>query len=146
MSAFTKAFVGPAVQQTFAVTQQYAAARFGPPLPPPDYQQVPEEPYQYLPPRGPYSTGGTWGESCGAIASMAELTALFIALGAFLGLTAGLCVGQRQNEKLAPQQSAESEVLDSDTSHSEQITNFSGWAEKHYEKASEDPEEEDNIT
>lgn len=134
LSDFTKAFVGPAVRETFAVTQQYAAARFGPPMIPPP--TPPEEPYQYLPTRGPYTTGATWRDGLGTIGSLLEITALFVGIGAVLGITAGLCIG-RDREKAEVTSSDQSvHETTEESESSETISDFAGWAEKHFDERS----------
>jgi len=130
---FTKVFVGQGVQDAFAVTQQYAAARFGPQLMPPP--PPPQEPYQYLPPQGPYSTGATWRDGCGTCATMLEITALFAGMGALLGISAELCIG-REQEKGQPVETVEQGTAtepSEESEVSESISNFSGWADKHYD-------------
>ena len=147
LSSFTRAFVGPAIQQSFAMTQQYAAARYGPP-PPPMLEPAPPDPDQYLPPPGPYSTGGTWSDTFGTLGSMVEMTALFMGLGAALGLAAGLCIGNGRkkvetDEEVVP--TNESDLDGSQSSSSQPITDFSAWADKHFEPELQDTEFQDDI-
>jgi hypothetical protein len=142
ISSLTKAFLSPALGASVAATQQFSQSRFASPLPPPP---PPEEPFQYLPRPGPYATGGTWGESCGSIASFAEITALFIGIGAVLGLSAELCCGQRTSkpedtQPLVP----EPETDEQKSLSSKSIDNFSEWAERNYEEQSP-PEDQSSL-
>ena len=107
-----------------------------PPLPP-------EEPPKYLAEPGPYATGATWGETCGTFASMAELTGLFVGIGALLGLTASLCsgIGRLKGEWLPEPPPPEQEEESSEESGS--IDNFAEWAAKNYETKPEEEEEEE---
>jgi hypothetical protein len=141
LSGFTKAFIGPAIGATFALTQQYAAARFGPPPAPPP--PPPEEPLQYLPPPGPYSTGATWAETFGTLGSMSELTALFLGIGACLGISAGLCAGigrEKGDAEVISDSEQEKSYSAEESASSEVISDFAGWAEKNYEKSDPVPE------
>jgi hypothetical protein len=139
-SSMTKAFIGPALATSIAMTQQYSQNRFAPAIPPP---LPPEEPMKYLPAPGPYATGATWAETMGTFASMAEMTGLFLGIGAVLGLTASLCsgIGREKGESSPEPPPPDDEEVSSEESDS--IDNMAEWVAKNYDKNTDEEEEKE---
>ena len=133
----TQAFVGPAMQKSIAMTQNYAMNRFAPS---PIYSQPPPEKDQYLPAPGPYSTGATWSESFATLGTIFGLTGIFMGVGAVLGLSATGCGGRRKpddNTLIRTPSGSPSEDLDSvsQAPSDHPIETFMQWAEEHFDES-----------
>lgn len=140
LTGLTQAFVGPAMQaslSTLSQYQQFKTAMQPPVVPPP-----PEEPYQYLPPPGPYSTGAGWEFHMESFTHMLGLTGVFLGIGAIMGVSVSICSGRREKGEEEPQIYQEEEDLIPEEEVEEEekedsLNDFLQWAEDHYEPSEE---------
>ena len=131
LSALTKAFVSPAMQESITKTQQYAATRLLPPAPPPP---PPEEPFQHLPPQGPFSTGASWIDSLHFLGPAAHLTAIFVGIGVIVGY-GSTCLGRRRKRRGIGIAGIGPDGLNGEESEKDE---YMVWADEHYDEPSSD--------
>ena len=83
-----KAFVSPLIANTLSSTESIISDKV---FPQESYDVPYDEPYQYLPPPGPVFLSPTWKETFWTIGSFSSITALYMGIGAMLGVTAVCC-------------------------------------------------------
>ena len=148
LTGLTQAFVGPAMKSSLTALNQYQQFKMAmqtPYVPPP-----PEEPYQYLPPPGPYSTGAGWEFHMESFTHMLGLSGVFLGIGALLGVSVSLCSGRREKGEEEPQiyQAEEDLILEEEAEEEEKensLNEFLQWAEEHFESSEESASDEQAV-